>query len=294
MQLKDLFNGEEITCPKCEGLTRLRGQQVSKYNQRRQLPNYKEIEDGICFLCNGTGKSFLTDDNRLLKFVTTKNGNQCLLEYHPETFSKVRIIPDHEYKNKKPILKFNGSHIHSLDSIYMPESLFPNKHELLWGVWSKAADKALKENPNSKPISMYPYYDEEANEPVIEFTLYLNADGKYIQPFYEEAEGEDLTYNAVAQLNNSYIGASGTYFINSDKLMIAFKLNNILGAKEIYKQYDLIGFDISTSFYNSTIYTYRDSTQRNISLDNIANWSGEVMSQIFSRFVDFILPEPTF
>ena len=69
----------KLTCPRCKGHKYIRGQEGNKYiGENYKLANYKKVEGGLCFLCDGEGTANYSKEYNC--FVKRKNG--ALLSYN--------------------------------------------------------------------------------------------------------------------------------------------------------------------------------------------------------------------
>lgn len=94
--MKDII---KLTCPRCKGHKYIRGQEGNPYyGESYKLANYKEIQGGICFLCDGQGTANYSKEYNC--FVKRKNG--ALLSYN----SKGAYVGIIEEKDKNE-LKFD-------------------------------------------------------------------------------------------------------------------------------------------------------------------------------------------
>ena len=69
----------KVTCPRCKGHKYILGQEVQTNERSSNLPNYKKVKKGVCFLCDGLGYARLREkDNVIIKIkdeVTLKYSN---------------------------------------------------------------------------------------------------------------------------------------------------------------------------------------------------------------------------
>lgn len=99
-----LDNTTKLTCPRCKGHKTIRGQEGNRYRgENYKLPNYKKVEAGICFLCDGEGLANYNKEKNI--FVKEKNGailkyntNGRYLGWEAQEFP----IPTFEFSNEPP------------------------------------------------------------------------------------------------------------------------------------------------------------------------------------------------
>lgn len=86
----------KLICPRCKGHKYIRGQEGNRYaGEHYKLANYKKVEGGICFLCNGQGVANYSKE--LGCYVKRKNG--ALLGYN-EKGSYMGIIEESKNENE--------------------------------------------------------------------------------------------------------------------------------------------------------------------------------------------------
>lgn len=244
MKISDIYEGLEKTCPRCKGHKYILGQKKT-YGDGAALPNYKHIERGICFLCDGKGTAFHTLDNRVLKLVKTKTNKNCVIEFSSFNGKKIGIIP-----LKENGVNFSSSmDMQSLDlieellfpsevitdspeGVYSPstieEWLFPNTYEEAWCDDSKVADAIMNEYPNAKAIVVNEFYDF-TDDYCINFLFYYDIHGNPIKPFYVQPPYDNVeeSYKGIVMLSKDYVmGVSGTYSEKSDSIYFGIKTIN--------------------------------------------------------------------
>lgn len=80
---------KEITCPRCKGKKYILGQYVEE--KRSSLPNYKHNEHGLCFLCDGKGKTLYDEEG---KFVYKyKDGKELRYDMKGQYIEAINITP---------------------------------------------------------------------------------------------------------------------------------------------------------------------------------------------------------
>lgn len=232
MKISDIYEGVEKTCPRCKGHKYILGQKKT-YSDSTKLPNYRHIERGICFLCDGKGTAFHTLDNRVLKLVKTKTNKNCIIEFSPFNGKKMGIIPVNENEIE---IDFSGSmdiqkSSNIIEDLLFPseviddiskdvcspstieEWLFPNTYGEIWCDDSKVADVIMKEYPNARAIAINEFYDFK-DDYCINFLLYYDMYGNPIKPFYIQPPHDDVeeSYKGIVMLSKDYVmGVSGTY-----------------------------------------------------------------------------------
>lgn len=221
--ISELYNGELKTCPRCKGHKYIRGQKVS-YKEGHHLPNYKKIEAGVCFLCDGKGKAFYTTDNRVLKAVH-RYGVDYIVEYSPVNGKKIGMVSSLNHTSKSDLAK-------ELTHEVNEEEFFPTMYEMVWNDWSKVADVIFEEYPNAKPVSVDKFYSHYHEEDIpgdcINFLLYYDECGSLIKPFYInppcDTGVDNNSYKGIVMLNKDYIfGVSGTYVESKKMLYLGIK-----------------------------------------------------------------------
>lgn len=218
--LSELYKGEKKVCPRCKGYKYIRGQKV--YANAVQLPNYKHNEQGLCFLCDGTGEAFYTEDNKVLKMVS-KGKMNYIIEYSPKNGEKICVLTgfrdDSSCNDSRTVKDFTSE--------VKEEDFFPNMYEMVWSDWSKVADVIFEEYPNARPINVNKFdayeYEEGVSGDCINFLIYYDEFGKPIKPFYTnppyDVDIDDDSCKGIVMLKHDYVfGVSGTY-IESEKML---------------------------------------------------------------------------
>lgn len=231
--LSELYKGKLKTCPRCKGHKYIKGQKIS-VTHVGHLPDYEHNEDGLCFLCDGTGEAFYTEDNKVLKIVK-KNKMNYIIEYSPINGEKVRLLSrfrDDSNSNEIRCNKGKYSEIKDCTSEVKEEDFFPTMYEMVWSDWSKVADVIFEEYPNAKPISINRFnggcFQEDMSGDCVNFLIYYDETGHPIKPFYinppYDAEIENESCNGIVMLRNDYIfGVSGTYIESKKMLYLGLK-----------------------------------------------------------------------
>lgn len=82
-------NLKEVTCPRCKGYGYIRGQKVSNGNHLR---NYKHVEGGRCFACEGAKVLHMTEEGKLIR-----EANGAILHYSKDNGTYLGIL---KHRNK--------------------------------------------------------------------------------------------------------------------------------------------------------------------------------------------------
>ena len=220
LDIKTVYDGSYKTCPRCKGHKHILGQQVKRDTGTNSvLPDYKKIQKGECFLCDATGTAFFTNDNRVMKSVEAKNGNDCVIEFDPNSGVKIRLVPSYEYSNKVKEAPSVGAK-NTINTTLKKDDLFPSTHALMWGCWYKEADVIFECYENAKAINVnrFPAMD---NGSCINFLLYYNGSFECIKPFYIAPNEDENSHNGIVLVdNNKHIAISGTYIEEEQQLTI--------------------------------------------------------------------------
>ena len=256
--LSEIYNGEYKICPRCKGHKLIRGQKIN--NSYKNLPNYKKIDNGSCFLCNQTGKAFYTKDNRVLKAVVGKNNKDYIIEFDPTNGNKIGLVPKYEYINHKN----NKKDINTEQNyILTEEDLFPEAYEMIWFEHSKIADTIFEEYTNVKAINVNKFYNYESGD-CINFLFYYNENGAPIKPFYINPlqHEEDYSQKGIVLLNDYIFGVSGSYFENDKKLILGIKTSTG------FKYFEVNNIECSEKLANEIISYKVDKNSPVIDIDN--------------------------
>ena len=274
--VSDVFNGEYKMCPRCKGHKYIIGQKTTHDGNYSSLPNYIKISKGLCFLCEGKGQAFFTTDNRVVKSVVSKNGNDCVLEFDAETGVKIRIVPSNEYLDKNKLEVNKNKNMYSLSE----EDLFPTMYEMIWSDWSRVADVIFEEYPNAKAISIN-RFDEERHGVCINFLFYYDEKGNFIKPNFIKPPYDsyddiiNASYNGIVLLNKHYVGVSGTYIEKENSLNIGFK------TKDAFKYYELENINISKNKYDKSIKVSYGEEDTIFKLDVIKSISIKALNDMY-------------
>ena len=255
--LSELYKGKLKVCPRCKGHKYIKGQKVS-VAEVGHLPDYEHNRRGLCFLCDGTGEVFYTEDNRVLKIVK-KNKMNYIIEYSPENGEKIRMLSSFRDNSNSNKIKYNdvkSSEIKDFTSEVEEEDFFPNMYETVWSDWSKVADVIFEEYPNAKPINVNRfdggYYQEDMSGDCVSFLIYYDELGAPIKPFYIKPSYdfgvEDTSHNGIVMLKNNYVfGVSGTYI--EAKKMLYLGVKTKLG----FRYYEVSNIKYSPEIKNETL-----------------------------------------
>lgn len=267
MDISKLYDGELKKCPRCKGHKYIRGQKVS-YAEGSQLPNYKKIEAGVCFLCNGTGEAFYTEDNRVLKCVKSF-GKNYIVEYSPVDGRKMRMISSFKSNESNNMIDKKKESIKDLTGQVKEEDFFPSMYEMVWNDWSSVADVIFKEYPNAKPVSIDKFYgdyeDESISGDYINFLIYYNEYGLPIKPFYTnppyDIDVNDNSYKGIVMVDKNYMFAvSGTYIESKKRLCLGVKTTGEFKYYEVenIENIDSDNFDLDARMSMLSLFLERD------------------------------------
>lgn len=223
---------EVVTCPKCKGHGRFLGQK--KKDSYGHIENYKHIESGECFLCRGRGKALYNGE---YIFGFNKEGDTFLgwdkSAKYKKSLGRATRKDMRKYDNiiEKGVDKDDVDE--AIDNV-MKEIYFPSRYELVFDEGSKMLDDIFI-HPFFKPVIVKEMYLEE-DGCALGFIIYFNDKGNPLKIGYVHSNelGEDSSLNlkGVVSVPDKYLGVSGTYYIDSDKVMIG-----ITNEKGLFKQF---------------------------------------------------------
>lgn len=265
MEILKLYDGELKVCPRCKGHKYIRGQ---KYSSSSHLPNYKKIDSGLCFLCEGSGEAFYTNDNKVLKCIK-KCGKNYIVEYSPTTGRKIGMVSSFKNDDNKNRINKNNNPIKDLTNKVKEEDFFPTMYEMVWNDWSSVADIIFKEYPNAKPVSVDRFYgdyeDENNSGGYINFLYYYNPYGRPIKPFYinppYDIYVDDGGYKGVVMVDKNYLyGVSGTYIESKKRLCLGVKTTGEFKYYEVenIENIDSDNFDLDARMSMLSLFLERD------------------------------------
>lgn len=161
-------NLKKVTCPRCKGYGYIRGQRVSNGSHLR---NYKHVEGGRCFACEGAKVLHMREDGKLIReangtilhyskdngvylgILENKNKQSKIIEFEPAWLSPVgRLISETEEKRIKQ--RENKIQMMILD-VYLNlknlDTVFPNVIDLTISRYDEYC-KLLSENDKGELI----------------------------------------------------------------------------------------------------------------------------------------------